>query len=279
MMAYYLANQREIALYEDGVFCPTLGSEHLELLARRPERFAIERSRLQGGRLVLFRKYLQTIVGQIPEPATLLDIIRPLARFMRSLPPYAHKATHLSDTAVAIRDTFPRARGPAALLFETLPRACGFAPIAIASQDEGEMDDYLRTLVTGLRELREAYRGMIEDFQQHLARAFGLDPCRSLAPLRQALTERCRNLDRYAGDDRQDLRTFIRRLTASHHEDQPWLESVLTLLGKSPPQKWADEQRLQAIDNLSDLAVRLRDPLDYKRLSLLSRSNGHVALL
>lgn len=65
--------------------------------------------------------------------------------------------------------------------------------------------------------------------------------------------------NRYAGDDRQDLRTFIRRLTASHHDDQPWLESVLTLLGKSPPQKWADEQRLQAIDNLTDLAVRLRD--------------------
>jgi hypothetical protein len=169
LMAYYLANQREIALYEDNVFCPALGTEHMELLARRPERFSIERFRLQGGRLVLFRKYLQTIVGQIPEPATLLDIIRPLAKFMRSLPPYAHKATHLSDAAVAIRDTFPRARGPAALLFETLPRACGFAPIAIASQDEGEMDDYLRALVSGLRELREAYRGGCNPPSAHLS--------------------------------------------------------------------------------------------------------------
>lgn len=48
-------------------------------------------------------------------------------------------------------------------------------------------------------------------------------------------------------------------MTRTHHEDQPWLESVLTLLGKSPPQKWTDEHRLQAIANLSDLAVRLRD--------------------
>jgi hypothetical protein len=259
LMAYYLAHQREVAFYEDNDFCPAFGTEHLELLAKRPERFAIERFRLQGGRLVLFRKYLQTIVGQIPEPATLLDIIRPLAKFMRALPPYAHKAAHLSDAAVAIRDTFPRARGPAALLFETLPRACGFAPIAITNQDEGEMDDYLRTLVSGLRELREAYRGMVEDFQQHLARAFGFAPGLKLAPLRQGLTERFQGLDRYAGDDRQDLRTFIRRITASQHDDQPWLETVMTLLGKTPPPKWAEEQRLQAIDNLSDLSVRVRD--------------------
>jgi hypothetical protein len=200
-------------------------------LARRPERFAIERFRLEGGRLVLFRKYLQTVVGQIPEPATLLDIIRPLAKFLRALPPYAHKATHLSDAAVAIRDTFPRARGPAALLFETLPRACGFAPIAITNQNEAEMDDYLRTLVAGLRELRDAYPGMVEDFQHQLARAFGLDPGLSLAPLRQALTERFQGLDRYAGEDRQDLRAFLRRLTAGHHEDDSWLVSVMTLLG------------------------------------------------
>ena len=259
LMAYYLANQREIALYEDGIFCPTVGSEHVELLARRPERFSIERFRLQGGRLVLFRKYLQTIVGQIPEPATLLDIIRPLAKFMRALSPYAHKASHLSDAAMAIRDTFKRAHGPSALLFETLPRACGFAPIAIASKDEGEMDEYLHTLVAGLRELRDAYQGMVEDFQHHLARAFGLEHGLSLATLRQELNERFLALDHYAGDDRQDLRTFIRRLTASHHDDQPWLESVMTLLGKTPPSKWSDTQRLQAIDNLSDLAVRLRD--------------------
>ncbi|WP_295437309.1 hypothetical protein [uncultured Thiodictyon sp.] len=46
LMAYYLAHQREIALYEDSAFCPSFGGEQLELLARRPERFAIERFRL-----------------------------------------------------------------------------------------------------------------------------------------------------------------------------------------------------------------------------------------
>jgi hypothetical protein len=45
-MAYYLANQREIAIYEDGVFCPTLGTAYLERLARRPERFAIRVGRV-----------------------------------------------------------------------------------------------------------------------------------------------------------------------------------------------------------------------------------------
>ncbi|WP_295454008.1 hypothetical protein [uncultured Thiodictyon sp.] len=259
LMAYYLAHQREIAMYEDAVFCPTFGGEQLELLAKRPERFAIERFRLQGGRLILFRKYLETIVGRIPDPATLLDIIRPLAKFIRTLPSYAQKASHLSDTAVAIRENFPRAHGPAALLFETLPRACGFAPIAITDADESKMDEYLRTLVGGLRELRDVYPGMVEDFQQKLARAFGLDAGLSLAQLREALTARFRDLDRYAGEDRQDLRAFIRRLTAGHNDHQPWLESVMTLLGKTPPQKWSDDQCLHAIECLSDLAVRLRD--------------------
>jgi hypothetical protein len=100
---------------------------------------------------------------------------------------------------------------------------------------------------------------MVDDFQQRLARVFGLDAGLALVQLRQALTARFQGLDRYAGENRQDLRTFIRRLTAGHHDDQPWLESVMTLVGKTPPQKWADEQRLYAIEYLSDLAVRLRD--------------------
>ena len=33
----------------------------------------------------------------------------------------------------------------------------------------------------------------------------------------------------------------------------------MTLLGKTPPQKWSDDQCLHAIECLSDLAVRLRD--------------------
>ncbi len=80
-----------------------------------------------------------------------------------------------------------------------------------------------------------------------------------LAQLRHALSARLQGLDRYAGVDGQELRTFIRRLSAAHHDDHPWLESVMTLVGKTPPQKWADEQRLHAIEYLGDLAVRLRD--------------------
>jgi hypothetical protein len=80
--AYLLAHRREVALYREEGFCETLTLEELELLCRRPELFALERFDLTGLRGELFDQYLRSIVGKVQEDATLLDIVRPLMRFI-----------------------------------------------------------------------------------------------------------------------------------------------------------------------------------------------------
>ncbi len=92
VVTYLLANRREVALYQEGAFCETLTIEQAELLCRRPALFALERFTLVGLRGDLFQRYLGSIVGNLRDDATLLDIVRPLVRFAGALPDIATTA-------------------------------------------------------------------------------------------------------------------------------------------------------------------------------------------
>jgi hypothetical protein len=87
-IGYFLANQRSLALYESGVFCPHVTQEHFEILLKRPELFSVEAFDFSGIRSDLFNQYLEKLVGKSPENSTLLDIVKPLAKFIHQLPLY-----------------------------------------------------------------------------------------------------------------------------------------------------------------------------------------------
>ncbi|MDM8545775.1 hypothetical protein QUF61_04735 [Candidatus Venteria ishoeyi] len=257
--AYYLSRQREIALYEENIFCPLFTYEHLELLSKRPERFSIERFRLQGMRLEVFRHYLQNILGHIPEQATLLDIIRPLAKFMRGLPVYTQKTNNLSPETLAVRNSFNKAQSPAKLLFQALPQACGFTPFEINSVDETLAKNYMEALLNSLRELKGAYQVRLDELRDQLAYALKLPEPFNLPAMRQTIQERFTGLEQYTGGEGQDLFAFIRRLTSLQNKDQAWLESVGTLLGRIPPNKWQESHSQQAELKLKEFRERLHD--------------------
>ncbi|MFP4062451.1 MAG: hypothetical protein ACLFS2_06610 [Halochromatium sp.] len=271
IVAYLIAHQRDVALYQEGVFCDRLSPEHAELLCRRPELFALERFDLGGLRGELFDRYIHSVVGRVPADATLLDIVRPLVGFINALPEYSQHCAGLSATASAVRRAIAQAASPGALLFDALPAACDTPPEALNSGDSAAIEPFVDRLVGALRELKQAYPSLIADWQDQLGRALLDAPPAELPALRQALAERYRGLDAFT-PDRQGLGAFIRRLADTGHDsDQAWLESVATLIAKTPPTKWREETRRQALLRLRERAEQARD---LQRLRLNEEAGG-----
>jgi len=240
LAAYLLAHPRETALYEDDQLISRLGYEQLELLALRPEHFTVERYPLQGGRLAVFGEYLNALVDPIPAAPTLLDIVRSLARLLAGLPEYTRHTKNLSPTALAVREALTTARRPAALLFQTLPEACGLPnPFFMEEASLELIQQYLERLGTALRELLAAYPALLREIETHLRVALQLVTVDSGLPsLRTALQNRLAGLAAHTGISARDLFAFLNRLTLERDGDTAWLESVATLLGRIPPAQW-----------------------------------------
>ena len=278
LVAYLLAHRREVALYQEGGFCEELTLEQVELLCRRPELFALERFELGGLRGELFDRYLRSVVGKVQEDATLLDIVRPLVRFVSGLPEYTRYCRGLSREAEQVRAAFQQAKSPGVLLFETLPAACGIASADFMAGDAAVVERFIGQLVLVLRELKQAYEKLLERWQSALNQTLLDESVADLGQLRLVLAKRYGDLDRYT-PDRMGLGALIRRLTdIGHASDQAWLESVATLLGRAPPHKWREETRLQAELRLYEMAEQLRD-LEKLRMAAPDGSRVEGALL
>ena len=272
IIAYLQANRREVAFYQEGAFCEELTVEQAELLCRRPQLFALERFDLGGLRGEIFDRYIKDIVGRVRADATLLDIVRPLVRFISGLPEYTQRCKTLSPEAGQVRDAFQGARSPGALLFDALPRACGIAIDDFATADSARVELFIVRLREVFKELNDAYPTLLEHWQAELARVLIAAPVTDLAALRAAVTARYQGLDRLT-PDRMGLGALIRRLCETVHDsDQAWLESVATLLGKMPPTKWHEETRRLAELRLRDLGNQLQD-LERLRLGKVNNSD------
>lgn len=279
IVAYLLAQRREVALYQEGSFCDILTIDQAELLCRRPELFALERFDMDGLRGNLFNRYISSVVGEVKEDASLLEVVRPLVKFISSLPLYTRQCKSLSKEATQVRDAFSHAKSPGVLLFEALPQACGMEPGAFSSSNHFLVEKFIDQFVRVLRELKEAYGLMLQGWQRAINLALLDEEIPKLSLLREALARRYLDLERYT-PDRMGAGALICRLgEKTHSSDQAWLESLGTLLGRVPPQKWGEEHRLQAELRLHEMAEKLRE-LEQLRLAVPGRvSSLNGALL
>ncbi len=257
-IAYYLSKQRTLALYESGTFCSHVTQEHFEILLKRPELFAIESFTFSGIQTELFNQYLAKLVGKSPENSTLLDIVKPLAKFIHKLPAYSLITKDLDAQAIAVRDAFQSTQSPMELLFSCLPIACGFPPYQDESAfNENNPSDFLNALVSNLNILNKAYDGLLEKIKQQLTQAFDIAESIDTQALREQLNQRYAGLEKYTVDG-LGLKAFIIRLQNNKESDTAWLESVAAFLGKAPPDKWKQNNASQAEYTLVDLSERLK---------------------
>ena len=253
-IAYYLSNQRTLALYESGVFCPNFTPELFEILNKRPELFSVESVNLTGIKAELFNGYLEKLLGKVQEDNTLLDIIKPLAKFINNLPEYTRHSKNLSAETIAVRDAFQNTQSPVKLLFETLPIACGFESY-LEQQTIENPEKFLDELVKHLNILNRHYSDLLDEFQKQLTSALKEPENITLSELRAVIKQKY-NLEKYSNDT-QGLKAFIKRLCDNQNSDKTWLESVASFLGNVSPNKWRQNNQITAEYRLCDFSDRL----------------------
>lgn len=242
--AALLANEEDVALYDNGALIPQLSSAHFERLVKSPDEFAIRRWRVEGPRAVVFREMAQllgkTELLKSVRSRDLLDVVRPLYNFFRSLPEYTTKTRDLTDRASKVRNALASASEPDQLLFHELPQACGFEPFESSGNEVTDRShDFLNALRSALGELQQAYDRLVERLGLAVGEAFGAGD--TLSAIRETVTERARLVKPWVADTA--LIAFINRVDDDSLDDTQWVESVAGLLSERPPYMWTDRHQ------------------------------------
>ena len=264
----YLYNQDEIALYEEGLYTPYLTSEHAERFIRKPGDFKFQRFRIQGMRASIFKEYQNALFVNAKSEQNVLAIVRPLAKFINDLPEYTQKTKRISKQAQQLRECLALSKSPEKLLFEDIPKACGFE---LSKIQEKNTEGFSEKFTTLLRELKHTFPNLVSEQQQLLCQAINIDPNTKLDELRTIIRSRTDGLAKYAVDrDEEGLKALINRLADIKDNDEAWFNKIQLFLSRKPIEKWQDKDRDLAEFRLIDLARRLND---FERLRLLENKS------
>ena len=244
--------QAELAVYEEGSFVPKVRPAECERLMRVPERFSLQRYRLDESRVRMLYEY-SVLFGEEIDPGEVsqLTAVRPIMAFVSQLPCYTQFTKSLSIEAIAVRDALLSAREPQRLLLETLPQALGFEMI---SKDSEQVKRYFSHLKRVLIELQRAYEQLLFSIRGQLLDALLLPS--DLEAARQEIAPRAQILENWVADLR--LKAFVSRLGDINLPQREWLESVAACLTNKPPSQWNDGDVLSYRVALADIAGQLR---------------------
>ncbi|MEX2327793.1 MAG: hypothetical protein WD558_08670, partial [Pseudomonadales bacterium] len=267
--AAFQVYQSELALYENRRYRPRFTEDMIERFTKRPDDFTVQRFKISGLRASIFSHYSKVIHGDTKE-RTLLELAKPLASFMGSLPEYTQKTRRgLSERAQRVRSTFNLSKSPELLLFEDLPAALGFGDLE--KLEEKDLEDFSQMLIEVLRELRDAHAKLVDKQKALLAQALNRDPEITLEEL-QAQAKQWYGLDAYT-QDAKGLGALLSRLTKVNSDTESWFENVLMFLGHKPSTKWLDSDQDAAEYRLNDFSRRIVD-LEKMRMLEKEKSTG-----
>lgn len=269
-----LLKQHELAIFEDGLYLPELKYESIERFVKAPKFFKVESFKIEGLRASIFDGYKEALFDDSDIDKTVLNIAKPLAKFINGLPNYTKKtrANELSEKSQKLVRAFEHAKSPQKLLFELLPNALGFESKQLDSDDKDVLKQFSKDLREVLTELKYHYSEVLKHEQELICLAFGLDKSLASDKLRHQLAHYA-GLDEYSVDV-DGLKAFIRRLTAESLNNEAWIEGVLTFLASKPPKEWTDADRSKAEFKLSDYVKRISE---LEKLRLESRNaQSHI---
>jgi hypothetical protein len=180
LLVTILEHQHQIAVYEDGTFKSQIIGPDILRLTKDPSCFELQLVKIEGLRLEVFDKLTELFspTKNSPSRRQVLDIVRPLCRFVAELSVYALQTSKLSDRARQVRQAILHAREPGRLLFADLPAACGlpeFVPTAKRSKNDAQIVDFVTTLQRCLEELKIALPSLRFRICRMIANTFGLN--------------------------------------------------------------------------------------------------------
>lgn len=229
LLAIYLgARWHQTAAYEDGTYKHRLGGEEFQRLIKEPECFELQRCAIEGVRLDVFHALSKVLGLEERANPEILDVVRPLVKFIVEAPEYCRNTLKLSREALALRKCLLEARDPASLVFTEIPLAVG-----LASSDHEALAAKLPKLIV---EIQISYDRLLE----RLALAI-TDSFETISPIREFRTEltyRCRAISGKLADT--ELKSFVLRLGDDKLEYRNWLESLANHLSRRSATRWHD---------------------------------------
>lgn len=257
--AALLAHEADVALYESGRFVPQLDDAVLERLLKSPEGFAVRRWHVAGVRATVFEQLAQMLgrspVAGVVQKRDLLDVVRPLMRFVRGLNEFSRATKTFSPIALGVRGALLDATEPDQLIFTALPKACELPPfVSRRSTDAASVQKFRKAFQSALAELQKGYDTLLHALMEDLAAA--LESPHDARGIRSALRTRAACVAPYALSP--DLRVFCARLADSTTADLPWIESIASFLANKHPNHWIDDDRARMNIRLTQIAAGFR---------------------
>ncbi len=296
--AALLARADRIAIYEHGTFQLGLSPELSERMVRNPEHFEIKHFANISGRR---RNALDVLADRFGIEAGLsgrrvgnvLAVTLYLAGRMRGLEQWTRRTSNLSAEALAVRDALNEATEPDVLLFELLPVALGYAPIAPggkgarAQQDSrrSDLEAFAERLARCIDELTSRCHSMIGELRDELLASAGERTRLAVSGPAAGLVDEV--LDR-------EMRAFVLALSNEvYDDDDDWMASVATVVAKKAPTEWSDDdlasvrselpRRLAAFNRLRALHAEHRavggTPFNALRLAVTHPSGSEAVRL
>jgi hypothetical protein len=270
-----IAEEQEVAFYENGTFLREVGKDAFLLMTKAPEKFDIQYCKIEGVRSVLFQRLAQIL--ELPDKGSekeveLLDVVRNLCQFVAQLPEYVRNTKRLSPEALAVRNVILDAREPVKMVFHNLPEACGFPKFEIGKAVSAEQaHDFVEKLNQTIKELRAAYPALLHRMELALAEEFGYQS-QAVNQYRRKLAGRAEQLLIRVTESK--LKAFAFRLFDETLSESDWLNSVGSVLALRPSDKWKDEDEDTFRRELESAVGRFRRA---ESVAFTKYSNGKMA--
>ncbi len=239
--ALLLQHRQELAVYEQGIFQPSVAADLLERMAKNPEKFEVRSFGLQKGRRSkVLRACLSRLGISVPPKdfgnPHLLHVVRPLLRTYRVLPLFAHNTKRVSPEASQVRNVLTNAKEPDQLLFVELPRALGLEPFGTSGENSGgDPENFAEQLAQAMKELQSCYGETLAQLKQLGAGQLRVAP----DEFREALRLRATPLLERAGQP--DVRSFLLVASDTVLDDEAWFENLAMNLSSKAPKIWRDD--------------------------------------
>lgn len=259
-LAFYQAYSDEIALYDNGYYCPFMTVELIERMIKEPASFSAQRFKIDHIRETVYRVYIDAVTSSDSshDYLSLITAAKPLARFMMNLPEYTKGTKRISAEAQEVREKFFASKSPLQLMFFHIPEALGLRPLVGAEANNTLLDEFASKFKSAVSELKVAYHSLLNEFQENLKANFYIEKGFQLHEIRETLRGRYSGLQEYTIDV-NGLKAFIGRIIDPYGDESQWLISLASFLARKPPEKWTDEDAAVVEYRLVEHSKRLRE--------------------
>ncbi|MFI2204591.1 ATP-binding protein [Streptomyces sp. NPDC020192] len=244
VVASLILRGEDIALFEEGNYCPRLSPEIVERLnVPYPDRFTVKAVPVgRGQRRLVVNGLAKALKVDVPRSRSarnplLLAVTRTVLERVMVLDPYTRQTRRLSAQALAIRGLLSRATDPDDLIFTSLPKALGYPAIgADTPKDEQTAQAYVAALTTALDDLSGAAGALRQEVAATLGKEFRLPS--DIRELRVGLTERLRGFAEAPLE--LSLQGFVSRALNENLPDEDWLDPIVIRLANKALGDWTD---------------------------------------